>query len=323
MSRWFQFVAIGVAAVGLLAIDSRGDGSGSSPRFVATFTSAGDSVSKSAELSVVFLGTEPNARKATTVLRKSLDAASALDGGADIVARAWYSTSSQSAERQPIALEDAATALVYRAADRSISSLTESAGEVAVSVEPKSAAGSDADAIISEAGVMSACKMVAPERLAQLAEVAIESRGERRSQIVRGLRKWSKVNGVNLDRSMSLCVVAISKAAHQEVQKPVTAVADVAEAAKRGAEGYQTANCTRCHRDNGRGGPRAPDLTDDVWVQCDGSVDGIRKILVAGISSSKFKNPDFEFDMRPATVSLTTDQEITDLAVYVKSLSEK
>jgi|GEM_PF-4778679 len=326
MFKSLPTILIVASALTLVPISSRaGESSGASLRFVVTMMSSAQAGSSTAELSVVFYGAKPDATIAEKVLRKCLGAARVLENGSDIVASAWYSSSINSADRQSIALENGAKALVYRTADRSIGVLA-TPNDKDVESEAPSAGEHDLgdhEKIINDARVTKACNMLQPQRLEKLADVAIQSRGERRSQIVRGLRTWCKGNGVNLDRTMSLCVVAISKAAFQQPAKPTTTVADPVEAARRGAKAYKTANCTKCHRDNGRGGDRAPNLTDDEWVQCDGTVEGIRKILIAGIPSSKFKNPDFPFDMDPATRFLKTDTEITDLAVYVKSLSKK
>lgn len=322
MSDSFRFSAIAVAALLLVALGrSRAEDSVAAPRFVATLMSGGDSGSKPAELSVVFFGQEPAADKAGAVLRECLEAAGALEGGSDIVARAWYSPSSDRAGRQPIALENQTSGLVYRAAEQSIRAMAD------VEVDGSAAdgaAGSEAggpDAILGDAEVADACKDVPADRLAELVGVAIASRGDRRSQIVRGVRTWCKGNGVDLSRTMSLCVVAISKAAHQEPEEETLTVSDVAASTLRGAEEYASASCGKCHLATGRGGQRAPDLTDDAWEHCDGSVDGIRGVLVVGVPQSSFKDPNRPFEMNPVTG--LSKEALIDLAVYVKSLSTK
>ena len=97
---------------------------------------------------------------------------------------------------------------------------------------------------------------------------------------------------------------------------------DATASGSRGAEAWAMGMCSKCHRDDGTGGKRAPNLTDDVWLHCDGSVEGIRSVIVSGVPRDKLKNPDRPFAMNPAT-NLIKDQKLIDaLATYVHALSE-
>ena len=80
-------------------------------------------------------------------------------------------------------------------------------------------------------------------------------------------------------------------------------------------------HCVNCHQSGGRGGPRGPSLADDKWLHCDGSIEGIKKVILAGVSNNKLKNKSHPFPMRPNRV-LAGTQELTDLATYVHSLSQ-
>ncbi|MCH8913660.1 MAG: redoxin family protein [Planctomycetes bacterium] len=90
----------------------------------------------------------------------------------------------------------------------------------------------------------------------------------------------------------------------------------------RGAQAYQAGFCAKCHRDTGRGGRRGPDLTDSDWLHCDGSIEGIEKVLRSGVPKRKLKDKTREFHMNPATDVITDDEQIRLLAVYVWSLSQ-
>ena len=81
--------------------------------------------------------------------------------------------------------------------------------------------------------------------------------------------------------------------------------------------------CAKCHGEDGTGGKRAPDLTDDEWLHADGSIDSIRKILRSGVPRGKLKDPDRPFAMNPATNLITDDEAIDALAAYVASLRQK
>ncbi len=310
---------LGVAVLGMLASGSRGDDSRLSPRFVATLMSFEGDASKPAELSVVFIATRPDSRKADDVLRKCLDGAGVFGGGLEIVGKAWFRSSTESSERDPIVLDGGATSLVYHASDKSITASHEKSAVSDVGATDSGSPEDDSAAVLANDAVLDACKALSGERLSRLATVAIESRGERRSQIVRGLRGWCRGNDVNLDKAMSLCVVAISKAAHKEATTPVAKVVSKDPAAiSRGAGAFKTRNCNKCHSVDGRGGPRAPDLTDDVWDHCDGSIDGIGKVILSGVSKSKLKDPSRPFAMNPVTG--LSGQDLADLASYVHSL---
>ena len=95
------------------------------------------------------------------------------------------------------------------------------------------------------------------------------------------------------------------------------------DSTNRGAEAYGIGMCAKCHRENGKGGPRAPDLTDDVWIHCDGSIAGIRKVLVSGVPKEKLKDQDRPFQMNPATNLIHDETLIDALASYVHSLGQQ
>lgn len=91
----------------------------------------------------------------------------------------------------------------------------------------------------------------------------------------------------------------------------------------RGVQAFRTGMCFKCHMDHGEGSSRAPNLTDDEWLHCDGSVEGILRVIRSGIPKDKLKDPNRPFQMNPVTNLITDDTLIRDLAVYVHSLSQK
>lgn len=284
-------------------------------RFSVDFGPTKDRSDGSYDLKIVFLGTVPDPAQVVQVLRKTLEAAVILMPAADIVATPWSGSLSSKEGTKRLALPDGATGLIYRASDKSVQPLSESA--------PANGAPGDEASVADDAGVQKLCGNVQRERLDLLATVAINSRGGKRSHIVRALRTWCREQGIVLDSSMSKCVSAISKAAHASAPESTETTEVSEESIARGVSAYETAQCAKCHNANGRGGPRGPDLTDNDWLHCDGSVAGIRRVLVKGVPASKLKDPKRTFGMNPATNLLKTDEEIRDLAAYVYSLSRK
>jgi len=94
------------------------------------------------------------------------------------------------------------------------------------------------------------------------------------------------------------------------------------ETLKAGADAYTSASCFKCHGADGTGGPRAPDLTDNEWVHCDGSIEGILGVLRTGVPQGSFVNKSYPFAMNPATESIQDDATLMALATYVHSLSK-
>jgi len=84
---------------------------------------------------------------------------------------------------------------------------------------------------------------------------------------------------------------------------------------------FNHGTCTRCHREGGVGGERAPNLTDAQWNQSDGSLEGIRETIFWGVRRRDFKDPERPFEMNPSGgMSLSWD-EVRALAAYVWTLS--
>ena len=89
-----------------------------------------------------------------------------------------------------------------------------------------------------------------------------------------------------------------------------------------GEAAFTLGKCAKCHGADARGGPRAPDLTDDEWLHCDGSPADIETVLRAGVPREQMADPTRRFVMNPAT-NLVPDDQIAPLAAYVWSLSHE
>ncbi len=86
---------------------------------------------------------------------------------------------------------------------------------------------------------------------------------------------------------------------------------------------YKQGMCNKCHGSDGSGSSRGPDLTDATWYHCDGTSNGIRKVLVSGISKADLHDKSRPHAMNPATNLITDDAAISALAEYVMSLGKQ
>jgi mono/diheme cytochrome c family protein len=75
--------------------------------------------------------------------------------------------------------------------------------------------------------------------------------------------------------------------------------------------------CYTCHMPGGVGGPLAPDLTDDVWINTDGTYEGIVDVVINGVAEPK-EHPGL---MLPKGGSTISDDEVQAVAAYVWTLS--
>jgi mono/diheme cytochrome c family protein len=75
--------------------------------------------------------------------------------------------------------------------------------------------------------------------------------------------------------------------------------------------------CYACHGMEAKGGPVAPDLTDDQWINIDGSYDAIVKLVHTGVPKPK-QHP---APMPPMGGASLNDAQVRAVAAYVYSLS--
>mgnify|MGYP000650453396 CR=1 FL=1 len=76
--------------------------------------------------------------------------------------------------------------------------------------------------------------------------------------------------------------------------------------------------CFTCHMEGGVGGPLAPDLTDDVWLNIDGSYESIVRNVMTGVPEPK-EHPGI---MLPKGGTNITDEQVNAVAAYVWTLSQ-
>jgi len=84
------------------------------------------------------------------------------------------------------------------------------------------------------------------------------------------------------------------------------------------AAGQQTFNtvCVACHGPDAKGTQLAPDLTDQEWLNTDGTYEGIISIVTNGVPQPK-QHPS---PMPPMGGASLTEQQVRDVAAYVWSL---
>lgn len=75
--------------------------------------------------------------------------------------------------------------------------------------------------------------------------------------------------------------------------------------------------CFACHGTTGGGTPIAPDLTDDEWLNVDGSYGQLVEIIDTGVQETK----EFPGLMMPRGGSGMSDEDLSAVAAYVWSLS--
>ncbi len=282
--------------------------------------SEGGGASKTFSLDVVFYGVPPEPAVVDDVLRHSLEAAVAFQPDQDIAARAWLRASPSGVKRRALPLANGADGLRYVAKDQEIQ---DGPGGTAPPVKPVEPVDDRYSTVIANTKVVNSCQGSTAAHVDTLTGVALEKHGAERRIIVKAMREWCKANDVPVDRSMRICMSAISKAVMAIKRTPTLSPEDLAASIARGKIEYGTRGCGKCHLATGRGGPRGPDLTDDAWEHCDGSVETIGNVILTGVPQRKLKDRSRPSAMNPARNLSRGDAVLTDLATYVHSLSQK
>lgn len=97
-----------------------------------------------------------------------------------------------------------------------------------------------------------------------------------------------------------------------------------AELIAKGETAFKSGSCIRCHGDTGAGGQRGPDLTDEIWAQCDGSLAGIQGIIHSGVPKENISDAEkYKLGMNSAEMMKLAPETVEALAAYVWSLSHK
>ncbi len=90
------------------------------------------------------------------------------------------------------------------------------------------------------------------------------------------------------------------------------------EMAQEGQDIFHGAGvCVTCHLSGGAGGPLAPDLTDDVWLNIDGAYESIVNIVMTGVPQPV----EYPGAMSPRAGTSITDDQVRAVAAYVYTLS--
>lgn len=80
---------------------------------------------------------------------------------------------------------------------------------------------------------------------------------------------------------------------------------------------FETSTCWTCHGMDAAGGPLAPSLRDQDWLNNDGSYDGIVGIVRTGVPQPQ----EYPGLMPPMGGAQLTDDQINNVAAYVYALS--
>lgn len=97
---------------------------------------------------------------------------------------------------------------------------------------------------------------------------------------------------------------------------PAVSYAEIA----RGSFLYHQNACRQCHFSSGVGGNvihGGPSLIDDEWLHCDGSIEGITSVIIAGVPLEDRKNRDRDSAMDAAHVFGVSDQDAALIAKYL------
>ena len=76
--------------------------------------------------------------------------------------------------------------------------------------------------------------------------------------------------------------------------------------------------CFTCHLQGGVGGPLAPNLTDDQWLNVDGTYEAIVNLVTTGVPEP-MEHPGL---MLPKGGTNISDEEVRAVAAYVWTLSQ-
>jgi mono/diheme cytochrome c family protein len=87
---------------------------------------------------------------------------------------------------------------------------------------------------------------------------------------------------------------------------------------------YHARGCRNCHGPEGKGGPRAPDLTDAAVLHVNNTFDSYVKIITDGVPAEAIKDKTRTAAMRPrgGPPAPLTDDQIKAVAAYVMTLKK-
>lgn len=89
------------------------------------------------------------------------------------------------------------------------------------------------------------------------------------------------------------------------------------EMVAQGKTVYETTTCWTCHGMDAAGGPLAPNLRDQEWLNADGTYESIVEVVRNGVPEPK-EHPGA---MPPMGAASLTDDQINQVAAYVYAIS--
>ena len=144
------------------------------------------------------------------------------------------------------------------------------------------------------------------------------------------IRQWSAFGAVLTAAALLGC--AAEDAAEEPAEAPAVAPAEQpavdpaaapagaagsAEQIAAGKQVFETQTCYTCHGMDASGTALAPNLTDDVWINTDGTMEGIESVVRNGVATPK-EHPAPMPAMGGAQLS---DEQVASVVAYVYSLS--
>lgn len=103
---------------------------------------------------------------------------------------------------------------------------------------------------------------------------------------------------------------------------PDVTLAQIAE----GSYLYHWNDCRKCHYSSAVGGnPEhgGPSLIDDQWLHCDGSIEGIQRVILQGIPLDRLKNPARDSSMPAASEMELSEEHARLIATYIWVLGHR
>ncbi len=89
---------------------------------------------------------------------------------------------------------------------------------------------------------------------------------------------------------------------------------------------YHRNDCRKCHYSGARGGSEfgGPKLVDDEWFHCDGSIEGIRSVILKGITKEQLQGTERSPDRSmPSAVEMDlSDADVTAIAAYLYAIGQ-
>ena len=94
----------------------------------------------------------------------------------------------------------------------------------------------------------------------------------------------------------------------------------------RGSVLYHRNDCRKCHYSGARGGSEfgGPNLVDEEWFHCDGSINGIRSVIVKGITKEQLRGTERSPDrfMPSAEEMDLSDADVQAIAAYLFAIGQ-